>query len=584
MIESSNYKPTNKRIYDYMKDANMDYLDDKALTYFQSTMVFQELFDVIDKVATSFKVLGVEKGDFVPICSPNFPQGVITFYALNKIGAIPDMLPVMASDEEFKHYLKDVPSKKIVLFRDLYPRLKSILAKTSIDKTLIVSPLTYIDTSKMTKISFKTKMENIKKEVQTSDIFNKSVMSWEKFLSISDNEPTVASAILNSNDTALLSHTGGSTGFPKAAEMTNENFNSMVEQFKSLNINIQRNYKILTILPLFINYGLCSNIHMPLSLGIETVIVPTFDANEAFDLLTKYQPNVFMCVADYFEKVMNDQRFDNVDLSFLKLVVYGGAPMDEQKKDMFNFWLAKHGALGVKIMNGYGMTESSATILTERNPIGEDSFKLMRLPDIKIKTVDPDTKLETSKGVAGELWASGPTIMKGYYNNPEETEQVLSYDEEGNKWLHTGDLAIINEDDSVKIIGRIKRMVPAIDVKNGNVAKIYPDNIENIISKSEYVEKAVVVCLKDSIRVNIPMAFIKLKEGVEKEKAMADIKEKCVELNVYSRPYHFFFVDTIKYNKSQKIDLPYYESLVNSDTLNEYSEETYDDKIKKTRK
>lgn len=340
-------------------------------------------------------------------------------------------------------------------------------------------------------------------------------------------------------------------------------------------MTLKREYKILTILPLFINYGLCSNIHMPLSLGMETVIVPTFDVKESYDLFNRYKPNIFMCVHDYYEKMLDDSRFDNMDLSFLRFVIYGGAAMDDEKKDKFNNWLEQHGAKGVRLWNGYGMTESCATILTERVPVGGTESKLLRLPDLRIMTVNPDSGEKTKIGEAGELLASGPTIMKGYFNNQEETDKVMLVDGEGTRWLRTGDLAVISEDESVKIIGRLKRMLPVVDTVNGNVAKIYPDNIETVIAKSEYVEKCVVVCLPEDKRVNIPMAFIKLKKGADKEAALKDIKGKCMELNNYSRPYHFFFEDEIRFNKSEKVDFLYYESRLSNEILELFDEEQY---------
>ena len=575
MIEKSNYKPTNKRMYDYMIDSNLNYLDSNALTYFQNTMKYGELKDVVERTSTSFKILGIEKGDYVPIISPDIPQGIIAFYALNRIGGIPDLLPIMASEEEFAHYLKEVPSKKAVIFRDIYPKLKPILKKTNIDKSIIVSPLTYLNMSKLPKPELKDKLANIRKELETLSKLNNKIMSWEELIKISENEETAPSEILSYDDVALLSHTGGTTGFPKAAEMTNENFNAMVEEFKNINLdNFKRADRILTILPMFINYGLCSNIHMPLSLGIETIIHPTFNEKEAYDLFNMYKPNIFMCVADYFEKMLEDPKFDGMDLSFWKSAVYGGAPMNQKKKELFNKWLHEHGATNTYLFNGYGMTESCATILTERPSLDDGQIKLLRLPDIDIKTIDKNGK-ETKRGVAGELIASGPTMMKGYYNNPEETNDVFIVDENGRRWLKTGDSAIIHEDDSVTDITRIKRMLPCVDITNGAVCKIYPDNIENVISKSDYVDKAVVACLEDKYRINIPMAFIKLKDDVSEAEALADIKEKCIELNNYSRPYHFFFIDKVNYNKSEKVNLPYYNSLLTPEILSQYEEESY---------
>lgn len=121
-----------------MKKDNELFKNDKALTYYGRQIVYNEFLDAIEKVAVSFKMLGVEKGDYVPICLPNIPQGVISFYALNKIGAIPNMISVLASEEEFKHYLSEVPAKNFIMFRDFYSKVKDVISKTSIQRTILL--------------------------------------------------------------------------------------------------------------------------------------------------------------------------------------------------------------------------------------------------------------------------------------------------------------------------------------------------------------------------------------------------------------------------------------------------------------
>lgn len=550
-----NYERTNMKIYDYMKKNNETERDSKALTYFGRQMVYNEFLDAIEKLAVSFKMLGVEKGDYVPICLPNVPQGVISFYALNKIGAIPNMIPVLASEEEFKHYLSEVPAKNFIMFRDFYSKVKDVIPKTSIERTIIASPSTYIPTDALRQMaSIRNIAQSCYFDAQTKFSFRNKLMSWGKLMNLSNGESFVPTEGFRLDDTALLSHTGGTTGVPKSAEFTNENFNAMVEQYRVLVELFERGDKILTVLPIFINYGLCNNIHMPLSFGIETIIIPTFDPKEAFDLFMKYKPNHFMCVAHYFEYMMNDQRFNDVDLSFLKTVTYGGAPLSPESKKQFNEFLEKHCAHEVKILNGYGMTESTSSILYEQKVPGTEDYKLFELPYSNIKIVNPDTKKEVATGEVGELCAEGPVIFKGYLNNPEETENVLKVHEDGKTWLHSGDLAVKNEDRSIDIVGRLKRIFPTMDITNGNVAKIFPDNIENVLKTCECVKECAIDCKPNKERVYVPFAFIVLKDGYTQEQALEMIKEKCLELNAYSKPYNFVFLRELNKTAGGKVD------------------------------
>ena len=560
--KSEKYENTNLKIYDYMKKDNIN-TNDKALTYFGRQMVYNEFLDAIEKLAISFKMLGIEKGDYVPICLPNIPQGVISFYALNKIGAIPNMVPVLASEEEFKHYLSEVPAKNFIMFRDFYYKVKDILPKTSIDRTIIASPTTYIPTDAIKQMaSIKSIAQSCYFDAQTKFSFRNKLMSWDKLMNLSDGENRVVTESFKFNDTALLSHTGGTTGIPKSAEFTNENFNAMVEQYRVLVDSFERGDKILTVLPMFINYGLCNNIHMPLSFGIETIIVPTFDPKEAFDLFTKYRPSHFMCVSHYFEYMMNDPRFDGFDLSFLKTVTYGGAPLSPESKNQFDKFLEEHGAIGVKICNGYGMTETTSSIAYEHKVNNGDEYKLFQLPYTDIKIVNPDSKKEVEIGEVGELCASGPVIFKGYLNNIDETNNVLKVHSDGKKWLHSGDLAVLNSDLSINIVGKIKRIYPTMDTSNGNVAKIFPDNIENVIKTCSCVKECAIECKQDIERVNIPLAFIVLNDGYSNETAIELLKNKCLELNNYSRPYNFIFVNNILKTGGGKVDHKVLEKLI----------------------
>lgn len=549
------YENTNLKIYDYMKKDNELFKNGKALTYYGRQIVYNEFLDAIEKVAVSFKMLGVEKGDYVPICLPNIPQGVISFYALNKIGAIPNMIPVLASEEEFKHYLSEVPAKNFIMFRDFYSKVKDVIPKTSIQRTIITSPTTYIPTEAIKQMaSMKAIASSCYFDAQTKFSFRNKLMSWDKFMKLSNSEMYIPTESFNFNDTALLSHTGGTTGVPKSAEFTNENFNAMVEQYRTLTNLFERGDKILTVLPMFINYGLCNNIHMPLSFGIETIIVPTFDPKEAFDLFFKYKPNHFMCVAHYFEYMMNDERFNGMDLSFVKTITYGGAPLSPKSKKMFDDFLDSHGASGVKILNGYGMTESTSSIAYEQKATNSDDYKLFELPYSNIKIVNPETKIEVKTGEVGELCAEGPVIFKGYLNNEVETKNVLKVHSDGKIWLHSGDLARMNDDRSIDIVGRLKRIYPTMDITNGNVAKIFPDNIENVIKTCECVKECAIDCKPNKERVNVPFAFIVLKSGYSREESLEMIKEKCLELNVYSRPYNFIFLNELNKTAGGKVD------------------------------
>lgn len=570
------YKNTNLKIYDYMKKDN-EQTESIALNYFGRQISYSELIEVVEKLAVSFKIIGIKKGEYVPICLPNVPQGVMSFYALNKIGAIPDMIPVLASKKEFEHYLSEVHSDNIIIFRDFYSKVKDIIRKSTIKRTIVISALTYIpDDILRKKINFREIIRTCNFNVQAIFSLKTKILSWDKLIRLSKGEQYVLTEKFDFDDTALLMHTGGTTGIPKSAEMTNENFNAMVEQYRFLTGIFDKGDKILAVLPMFINYGLCNNIHMPLSFGVETIIVPTLNPDEAYDLFSKYKPNHFMCVSHYFEYMMNDKRFDNMDLSFIKTITYGGAPLSQKSKNQFNEFLEKHGAKGIKILNGYGMTESTSSIAYEQKQTCSDDYKLLELPYSNIEIIEPETGRKVPNGQIGELCVEGPIIFKGYLNNEEETAKVLKMHDDGKKWLHSGDLAIMNNDRAIEIVGRLKRIYVTMDIINGNVAKIFPDNIENVIKTCECVKECAIDCKPNEERVNVPFAFLVLNKEYSHDKALKMIKEKCLELNAYSRPYNFIFLNELNKTAGGKVDYKILSEMIPENYTDSIEEIIYD--------
>jgi len=280
-------KFTDKTIYEYMRDEVGEDLDYIALNYFGAKMTYFDFFDKIDLAARSLRSIGVKPKDVVTICMPNTPEAIITFYAINKIGAIADMVHPLSSEEEIKSYLNDSKSRYLFLLDSNYSKYKDILQDTLVYKTIYISPSESM--SKAMKIGyFFTRGIKIKRP-RLGDI---DFLTWKEFLyqGISYNKPF--NNKMKKDDVAIILHSGGTTGKPKGIMISNYSFNAECQQDGVNVINTRPKDKIVTILPIFHGFGLCVCVHCPLCLKVETILMPEYDANWFYKIWKHDKPHV----------------------------------------------------------------------------------------------------------------------------------------------------------------------------------------------------------------------------------------------------------------------------------------------------
>lgn len=551
------------KIIDYMKENNLgDHINENAVTYYGNTLTYKEFFELIDTAVRAFKALGIEKGEFVPISSPNFIDGLVSFYALNSIGAIPNMITPMASSEEFFYYLSEAPVKNVIIFDESYGKFRDVLKKANIKNTILVSPKTYLpkNLKVMKSVSdfMKGNVNKIKKSLQDSNnpiYFDKALLMYAK-----EYLGDVSSADYNFDDTAVILHTGGTTGFPKAVLATNNNFNAMVHQYESTIDTIKRGDNIVTVLPMNIGFGLCNNMHMPLRMGVNLVLHPTFNPMDIYPLFKKYNPSTFMAIAPYFKGMMKDKRFDNIKLSNLKEVCYGGEAMTFEEIKQFNEWLMNHGADTV-IKNGYGMNELISSAAYEHY-VGDGQYRTIPLVNSNIKIVKVDfdkegnvirSDVELNRGEEGEICLTSPTLSKGYLNNKEATDEIFRVHSDGIRWIHTGDYGKIDEYDGLHHLGRMKRIHLTIG-DDGAPIKFFPDLIEDCIMETEGVEDVAVVGIPDDEKSSVPVAYV-VSNLSEDDEMRERINEQCQKISAYSRPVEIYFVDRLPQTAIGKTDI-----------------------------
>ena len=542
--ENRNIKFTDKTIYDYLVECVGEDRDFYALNYFDTRISYNELFEKIETSAKAFRSIGVKEGDIVTICAPNMPETIISFYAINKIGAVADMIHPLSGAEEIKYYLTESKSRVLVLYDGAYEKVKDILDDTLVHKTIVISPKDSMPKGLSIGYTLTRGWKTKKPKFNDSDF-----MSWASFLfkGITYGKSHVSK--MKSDDLAVILHSGGTTGKPKGIMISNAKFNAECQQGGLVIPNVKPKDKIMGILPNFHGFGLCSSIHAPLCFRVEVILIPEFDGKRFPKIMKKYLPNVLIGVPTLWEAMMSNNRFDDVDLSRLKYVISGGDLMTIGMEEKFNNFLHSHGAK-ISVTKGYGMTEAVAAVAFTFEGTNEPGAIGIPMVGTDIKICKVDTCDELPLGEEGEICINGPTVMMGYFNNQEETDRIVKVHDDGKTWLHSGDLGYITPDGIIYFTQRLKRMI----VSSG--FNVYPAQIEQVIEKHPNVAKCCVVGVPHPYKMQVPKAFVVLKDGCkDSSKLKKELKELCKEnLAVYSVPKEYEFRDSLPKTLMNKVD------------------------------
>ena len=546
--EERSIKFTNKSIYDYMVDEVGNDKDFIALNYFENRISYNDFFRHINTCARALREFGVKQGDVVTICMPNTPEAIYVFYACNKIGAVVDIIHPLSSPEQVKFYLNESKSRFLFLVDFNYAKMRDVIADTLVYKTILISPKDSMPVG--LNIGY-TITRGIKtKKPRLNDT---AYMSWKKFMRYGISNMREYHANVKSKDLALILHSGGTTGSPKGIMISNYSFNAIAQQSAVNVIDVRPKDKIVTVLPIFHGFGLGICVHTPICLKVETILMPEYEANRFYKIWKNDRPHVILGVPTLWEGMMSNKKFDNVDMSQLKYIISGGDYLSIQAETRINTFLHQHGAK-VNILKGYGMTESVAATAYTFPGTNEPGSIGIPMVGNTYKICDPETLEELPFGEEGEICVNGPTLMMGYLNNKEETDNVLKKHKDGEIWLHTGDIGYISPNGIVYFTQRLKRMI----VVSG--FNVYPVMIEKTIYKHKDVSKVCVIGVPHPYKVHVPKAFVVLKDGVKPSNSIKkEIKELCKsELDVYSIPKEIEFRDKLPLTLYNKID---YKSL-----------------------
>ncbi|MBR2701294.1 MAG: AMP-binding protein [Erysipelotrichaceae bacterium] len=520
-------------MYQLIRESARRYPNNIAYEFMNKKTTYAEFMNKIELTAKSLTSIGIRAGDAVTICMPNCPQAIDTFYALNRIGAIANMIHPLSAISEITFYLNISNSKAILTLDQFYSKV--VEARKDADHTVIIIMADVADElPKYLQLPYKVKNMG-KYPGLPNEAYS---ITWKEFLHYGSKFPLPLPKIEFQIDrTAVILYSGGTTGTTKGIMLSDLNFNACALQSSvAMEVPYEHGQKILAVMPLFHGFGLGIGIHTCLVKGICCDLIPQFTVKTYAQMLVKKKPNFIAGVPTLYEALLRTKGLENANLSFLKGMYSGGDSLSVELKAKVDKFLKEHHAT-IQVREGYGTTECvTASCLTPTDDYREGSIGLP-YPDTKYIICEPGTNNEVKTGEEGEICLSGPSVMLGYLNNEEETRETLRVHEDGRTYLHTGDLGYMDADGFIYFKQRIKRMI----ISSGY--NVYPSQIENVIDSHPKVLMSCAIGVKDDYKMQKVKAFVVLKPNVVPDDS---IKEEIMEylrrrVSKWALPYDIEF-------------------------------------------
>jgi long-chain acyl-CoA synthetase len=491
-----------------------------ALIFQGYKVTYQELKVMVDRFATVLAGFGISKGDSVAILLPNIIPCVVAYYAILKIGAIAVMNNPLYSDRELQHQFKDAEAKLLITLDLLGNRMIDLRPSTSIQKIIYTSIGDYLPFPKNLLFPLIAKKKKLAAKVKPAP----DVYKWKGLLASTEPRPPQVSIVFD--DVAMYQYTGGTTGVSKGAILTHENLSKQVQQVASWFPRFDKGAEImLGALPFFHVFGLTTAMNFAVFMGWTNVPVPKPQPVPLLEAIRKFRPTFAPLVPTMFIGMLNHPDIKKTDMTCLKGCFSGSAPLPVEIIRAFEEMT------GAIIVEGYGLTESCP--VTHVNPF-DGRRKVgsigIPIPDTYCRLVDvEDPEKEVPAGERGELTIKGPQVMRGYRNMPEETASTLK-----DGWLHTGDIATMDEEGYFYIVDRKKDMI----ISGGY--NVFPRDVDEVLYEHPKVKEACAIGIPHPTRGEAIKACIVLKEGetATAEEMIAFCRER---LAVYKLPTEIEF-------------------------------------------
>ncbi len=515
-------------LYQLLQWATEEHSEGAATLFFGSRKTYRELLAQVDRFADVLAHLGVGKGDRVALILPNFPGYPIAHFAVAKLGGILVPTNPLYVERELEHQLNDSGSKTVIVLDKLLPMLEKVRPHTDVRRIIVMSVRDFLPFHLAFLLGLKEKSK-VEQDEGTGRFLYSTL--------IKEGHPRHPGTHVPTEETALLLYTGGTTGLSKGAELTHRNVViNVIQTRRWLRTVEEKKETILCVLPFFHSYGMTTGLHLAVAAQSAMLLLPRFELADVAKAIKKHRPTIFCAVPSMYNAINRYPDLTPDDVSSIKLCVSGGAALPAEVQSRFEE------RTGGKLVEGYGLTETSPVAVV--NPLlGFRKLGTIGIPisDTDARVVDLDTREALPPGEVGELALKGPQVMKGYWNRPEETAQVLR-----DGWLHTGDMAVMDEDGFFRIVDRKKDVIISAGMN------VYPREVEEVLHQHPKIVEAAVVGMHSKVREESVKAFVVVEKGQTLTKA--EVVEFCRDkLSKFKIPRQVEIVDALPKSAMGKV-------------------------------
>jgi len=530
-----------------------------AISFEGTRICFRDLLEQVDAVALALGDQGIKSKDVVTVCLPNIPQAVVIVYAANKIGAILSMVHPKTPPTELVELLTSGNSRFIIILDAFMAASVDRFRELDIKKVFVASIGYYLPKIKRAAfyLAKGRKIAGAPDEpryVMWKDIMDTGVRLRKAKTGDSEDFESPIGA----HDPAVYLHSGGTTGSPKTIVLSSHNMNFLAtvgtqivgidDPFETGN---HPNLSMVAILPLFHGFGLCMSLHTMMCNAITSILVPLFTPDSLAKVILREKPNYIAAVPTLYEGMMKTKLLQDAKLSQIKACFCGGDSLSPDLKARFEKFLKDRGA-PISLREGYGLTETVTVCCVNPEYKSREGSVGLPIPDMLMKIVETGTHSEMQNGGQGEICVSGPTVMLGYLNDPDGTDEAIHTHADGRKWVHTGDFGYRDADGYFFFTQRLKRIIKVSGIP------VFPSQIEAVICDIEGVDSACAIAVADPYRIHVVKAIVVLDEAGRNKghEAMRDIIMRgCSDRMIaYARPVEIEFRDELPKTLVGKID------------------------------
>ncbi|MBT4357986.1 MAG: long-chain fatty acid--CoA ligase [Proteobacteria bacterium] len=492
--------------------------DHVAIDFLNYCLTYGELLEQVNRTAKGLQAIGVKKGSRVGLCLPNTPYSVICYYGVLRAGGTVVNYNPLYVERELAFQIEDSKTEIMITMdlKILYSKVEVMLSQTPSLQKIVVCPMADI-LPKIKSVLFRL----LKKKELATIPTDSRIIPFQTLVSHAGTPDPVDIDL--DKDIAVLQYTGGTTGQPKGAMLTQGNLSANVSQMQLWYGELdQTQEKVLGILPFFHVFAMTAVMNFAIASGAQMILLPRYELKQTLNTIHKKKPTIFPAVPTIYASINQATNLSKFDLSTIRFCISGGAPLPLEVKETFER------LTGCRLVEGYGLSETApvATCNAMRDLNKPGSIgQVMPQTEISIHHIEPPHD-PMPMGERGEVWIKGPQVMIGYLNRPEDNADSLR-----NGWFRTGDVGYVDSEGHFFLVDRLKDLILCSGYN------VYPRMVEEAIYLHPSVAEVTVIGIDDEYRGQSPKAFVRLKEGqvVDESEMNAFLQDKLSKIEMPSQ-------------------------------------------------